>query len=326
MKTSGLEKGLYVYRYGSKDLQDAVESRNAYQIGQEANLSDGTANGIQRILDVMLVTMDALSAINGMDWVVCWFDGKDKQGVVSMTLRQGDLDEAEKQVCKQETLSGLYWREKGISAPSAKAKSKWTRLDEGLSHGIDSADAIKALLLRWADHEDEFDLQGLENRLIFWFDGEREWSMKELAEKESAMRPFQPVVHSVKTMKLYKIPELQSPDSFVAKLHGLNASVIFNTIFFNMALPEGCEMTEADDPSWTLKGSLLECQRIFKVQKNVSGKRVEDNGSLYMKFEVLQGKIEVVTLSVMGEKHDIQVGEAVIERELLAQTFGPMVV
>lgn len=318
--TSGLEKGLYVYRYGCKDLQDAIESGDAYQIGQEVKLYDSTAHGVHRILDVMQVTMDALSAISGMDWVVCWFDGEDKQGVVSMTLRQGDLAEAEEQACKHETPSGLYWREKGISAPSTKAKSKWTRLDEGLSHGIDSADAIKALLLRWADHEDEFDLQGFENRQIFWFDGERVWIMVELVAKEKAMRMFEPYEQSINAAKI------KEPSKFVASLHGLNASVIFNTIFFNMALPEGCEMTGADDPNWTLKGSLLECQRIFKVQKNVSGKRVEDKSSLYMTFNLIQGKIEAVKLSVLGEKRHIQVGGVVIEQDLLAQTFGPMAV
>ncbi|MND11728.1 hypothetical protein D3C87_820710 [compost metagenome] len=324
MTTSGLEKGLYVYRYSCKDLQDAIESRDAYQIGQEAKLSDGTANGIQRILDVMLVTMDALSAISGVDWVVCWFDGEDKQGVVSMTLRQGDLVEAEKQACKQETPPGLYWREVGVFAPSAKEQRKWTQLDGYLAHSIDSADAIKTLLRRWNEHVSV--LLDFDSRLIFWFDGEREWSMKELAEKESAIRRFQPIAQTVKTMKLYKIPELQSPDPFVSKLHGMNASVIFNTVFFNMVLPKGCEMIEADDLDWALKGSQLECRRFFKVQKNVSGKRVEDKGSLYMTFDLIQGKVETVKLSILGEKHDIQVGEVVIERELLAQTFGPMAV
>lgn len=316
--TSGLEKGLYVYRYGCKDLQDAIESGDAYQIGQEVKLYDSTAHGVHRILDVMQVTMDALSAISGMDWVVCWFDGEDKQGVVSMTLRQGDLAEAEEQACKHETPSGLYWREKGISAPSAKAKSKWTRLDEGLSHGIDSADAIKALLLRWVDHEDEFDLQGLENRQIFWYDGERVWMMVELVAKEKAMSMFEPYEKSLNVAKI------KDPSQFVASLHGLNASVVFNTIFFNMALPEGCEMTNALDPVLTQEGSQLECERIFNVQRNVDGKRVEDSGSLYMKFNLAQGKVEAVELYVLGEEYDIKVGEVMIDRELLAQNFGQM--
>lgn len=316
--TSGLEKGLYVYRYGCKDLQDAIESGDAYQIGQEAKLSDGTAHGIQRILDVMQVTMDALSAISGIDWVVCWFDGADKQGVVSMTLRQGDLAEAEKQACKQGTPPGFYWHEKGISAPSAKAKSKWTRLDEGLSHGIDSADAIKALLLRWAEHEDEFDLQGFEHRQIFWFDGEREWSMKALSVRESGMRLNRRVVPTSKGMTV------QEQEQFVTKLHGLNASFIFRDIFYSMALPEGCEIIKVSDPALTREGSQLECELIFNVQRNVDGKRVEDSGSLYMKFDLEQGRVEAVELYVLGEEYDIQVGEAMIEQELLAQTFGPM--